>query len=434
MRRIRACAALVLILAGVGGMAVRAFAQTAAADGPVIVVPIDGTVDQGMAHLVARSIDDANAQHARAVVLVINSPGGLLDAGFAIRDSLFASKAPVTAYVQKRAYSAAALIALAANRIDIAPGASIGAAEPIPSTDKMISAVRAEFESTAQRNHRDPKLAGAMVDKNVAVPGVKNDGTILTLNTQDAIRTHIADAVEPTLDAVLADEHLSDASLQHEGYTFAEELARFATDPAVSGILLTIGMLGLLIEMQTMHGIAGTVGVLAFVLFFGSHVYAGFSNALVIGLALLGVLGILFELHVLPGHGFAGIAGAAALFLAVVLSFGFPFILIALPTISSAIIATVILFVIATRLFPENQWMRRLVLTEEQGPEYVAAPNQSELLGESGIAASYLRPAGVAMLGARRVDVLTEGEFIAAGTPIRVTRVEGSRIFVEPAL
>ena len=84
---------------------------------------------------------------------------------FSIRDALFSAHEPVYAYVGARAYSAAALITLAANRIVMAPGASIGAAEPIPATVKLISGLRGEFESTAERSHRNPKIAGAMVDK-----------------------------------------------------------------------------------------------------------------------------------------------------------------------------------------------------------------------------------------------------------------------------
>ena len=142
------------------------------------MVPINGTVDDGMAHLVERSVDEANREHAAAIVLDVNSPGGLLAAAFRIRDALFSAQEPVYAYVSERAYSAAALISLTASRIMMAPGASIGAAEPVeaggavPPSDKIVSAVRAEFESTAQRNHFDSKLAGAMVDKNVELAAV----------------------------------------------------------------------------------------------------------------------------------------------------------------------------------------------------------------------------------------------------------------------
>ena len=98
-----------------------------------------------------------------------------------------------------------------------------------------------------------------------------------------------------------------------------------------------------------------------------------------------------------------------------------------------AIVLSVIVFWGAQRVFPENAWMRRLVLSAEQGPDYVTSRDFHALLGKTGIATSYLRPAGVASIDGQRVDVLTEGDFVAAGTAVTVTRVEGARIFVAPA-
>jgi membrane-bound serine protease (ClpP class) len=412
-----------------GAASLAAGAQTGP---PIVVVPIDGTVDDGMAHLVQRSVAEANADGARAIVLNVNSPGGLVEAAFAIRDAIFSAREPVIAYVGARAYSAAALITLSANRIVMAPGASIGAAEPIPATVKMISGLRGEFESTAERNHRNPTIAGAMVDKNVDLPAYKRAGAILTLNTDDAVRAGIADGTAPTLDAALAQQHLADAPRVTESFTWGERIARFATDPIVSGLLLTLGMLGLLIEMQTLHGIAGLIGVGALGLFFGSHIYAGFSNGLVAALAVLGLIGILWELHVVPGHGLPGILGAGALLIAVLLAFGLPFFFVGIETLATAIVLTVIAFSLAVRAAPENAWARRLALAAAQGPEYVTSADHRGLRGRTGTAVSYLRPAGIASIDGRRVDVLTEGEFIAQGTPIRVVRVEGARIFVEP--
>ncbi len=405
---------------------------------PIVIVPITGTVDDGMAHLVERSVDEANQIHARAIVLDVNSPGGLLEAAFRIRDALFSAQEPVDAYVGQRAYSAAALITLTANHIIMGPGASIGAAEPVeaggavPPSDKIVSAVRAEFESTAERNHYNPTLAGAMVDKNVSLPQYKRDGMVLTLNTDDAVRSGIASGTAPTLDAALAQLHLADAPRVTESFSWAEAVARFATDPVVSGLLLTVGMLGLLIEMQTLHAIAGIIGVGALVLFFGSHIYAGFSNGFVAVLAILGLFGILWELHVVPGHGLPGILGAGALLLAVLFAFGTPFFFVGIETIATAIVLTVIAFTLTVRAVPQNAWARRLALVAAQGPDYVASGDHRDLRGRTGTAVSFLRPAGIASIDGRRVDVLTEGEFIAQGTPIRVVRVEGARIFVEP--
>lgn len=202
--------------------------------------------------------------------------------------------------------------------------------------------------------------------------------------------------------------------------------------PLVSAVLLTVGLLGLLLEMQTLHGIAGLLGLTALGLFFGSHFATGAAGPLVIILAIIGIAGILWELHVVPGHGAPGVLGGAMLLLSVLLAFGTPMIFVAMQTVASAIVLTVILFYLATRIFPENAWIKKLTFAGAQGADYVASSDFSSLLGKSGVAASFLRPAGIALVDGQRVDVLTQGEFIREGTPIRITRVEGARIFVEP--
>jgi membrane-bound serine protease (ClpP class) len=210
------------------------------------------------------------------------------------------------------------------------------------------------------------------------------------------------------------------------------DLLRFVSDPSVSGILLAVALASLLIEMQTLHLIAGAVGVAAFALFFGSHIAAGSSDSLVAALGAIGIAGVMLELHIVPGHGVPGVLGMLALFTAIVFAFGFPFGFVAVQSIAIAIVLTVLIFFVAARLFPKNAFMQRMTFTGVQGKEYVAAPDRRSLIGQAGFATSYLRPAGYAAINGQKVDVLTEGEFVAAGTPLVVTRVEGARIFVRP--
>jgi membrane-bound serine protease (ClpP class) len=135
---------------------------------------------------------------------------------------------------------------------------------------------------------------------------------------------------------------------------------------------------------------------------------------------------------VLPGHGIAGSLGAVILIASVLLAFGLPFFVGALQALAVAIVLTIAVFWLLQRVLPENAFMKRLTFAGAQGPDYVASLDHRHLLGTAGTALSYLRPAGVAMFGDARVDVLTEGDFVPAGTPVRVTRVEGARIFVRP--
>jgi membrane-bound serine protease (ClpP class) len=399
--------------------------------GEIVVIPIHGTIDEGMAHLVERAVGEAKANGARAVVLDVNTFGGLVSAATEIRDALLDSPVPVDAYVT-RAWSAGALVTLSAARIEMAPTASIGAAEPIPKTVKTVSALRSEFEATAARYHHDPHLAAAMVDARVDVPTLKAPGAILTLTAEEARRAGISEATVPSLNAAVERFGLAGASRSVAAYSFAESIARFATNPEVSGILLAIGFLGFLVELQTLHVVAGAIGAGALALFFGTHVYAGFSNGLVVGLALVGILLILVELHVLPGHGVAGILGVVTLLAAVLLAFGLPFFVAAFQALATAIVLSAIAFALLQRVLPENAFVKRLMFAGAQGSDYVAAPDYHTLLGAGGTAISYLRPTGVAAFGNVRVDVLTEGDFVPAGTPVRVTRVEGARIFVRP--
>ena len=210
------------------------------------------------------------------------------------------------------------------------------------------------------------------------------------------------------------------------------ELLRFVSDPAISGVLLAVGFAGLLVEMQTLHLVAGAIGLAAFALFFTGHVFVGSSDSLPACLAAIGIVGVMLELHVLPGHGVPGILGLLALFTGIVFAFGFPFAAAAAPSIAIAIVLTVVIFFLASRVFPQNAFMQRLAFTGVQGKEYVAAPDYRSLIGQAGFATSYLRPAGYAAINGQKVDVLTEGEFVPAGTPLTVTRVEGARVFVRP--
>jgi membrane-bound serine protease (ClpP class) len=426
---VRRLVALSCLVAG----ALSAWAQLASAAPSargIVVVEIHGTIDAGMAHLVTRAVAEATAQHARAIVLDVNTFGGLVSSGTEIRDALLGSEVPVDAYVA-RAWSAGALVTLAASRIVISAAGTIGDAQPIPKTAKTVSALRGEFEVTAKRFHRDSRLAAAMVDATVETK-YKDHDMILTLTADKAREAGFSEATVQNFDAALAHFGLTGAPRTDAAYTVAEQIARFATDPTVSGFLLTLGFLGLLIELQTLHGIAGAIGVASLALFFGTHVYAGFSNGLIVALALVGVLLILFELHVLPGHGIAGTLGALILVASVLLAFGISFFVGALQALAIAIVLSTVIFALLLRVLPENAFVKRLTFAGMQGPDYVASLDHRHLLGAKGTALSFLRPAGVATFGDVRADVLTEGDFVPAGTPIRVTRVEGARIFVRP--
>jgi membrane-bound serine protease (ClpP class) len=130
-----------------------ATAGTLVAQDPLVYrIPINGTIENGLAPYVARSLSDAQAAGARLVVLDIDTPGGRIDAAERIVDAVRRAPMQVVAYINPRAWSAGAMVALAADQIWVAPGSALGAATPVDgsgtkASEKMVSAMRAEFRS-----------------------------------------------------------------------------------------------------------------------------------------------------------------------------------------------------------------------------------------------------------------------------------------------
>ena len=154
-----------------------------------------------------RVLDEATQAGAVAVVLEINTFGGRVDAAVQIRDALLDSPMRSIAFVNKRAISAGALIALASTDIVMAGGGTIGAATPVKIGqggegaeavgEKTVSYVRKEFRATAESRKRPPLLAEAMVDADVEIEGVIEKGKLLTLTTEEALK-HKLVGVAPT--------------------------------------------------------------------------------------------------------------------------------------------------------------------------------------------------------------------------------------------
>ena len=241
-----------------------------------------------MAHLVERSVNKPTSPTPRAVVLSVNSPGASSSSAFP--DSRRAAprrRNPSTPTSRNaRLLGGRADLAIRRShhgprRLDRRGGAHRSGRDRSPERQGDLHALRGEFESTAQRTHHDAtNLAGAMVDKQVNLPRYKRSGMVLTLNTDDAVRSGIAAGTAPNLPAPRSRSSALPRSVVTQSYTFAEQLVRFATGPVVSGLLLTTRDAGASHRgMQTLHGIARVIGVGAFALFFGTHVYAGFSKS-----------------------------------------------------------------------------------------------------------------------------------------------------------
>jgi membrane-bound serine protease (ClpP class) len=352
--------------------------------------------------------------------------------------------------VNPRAISAGALIALACDVIAMRRGATMGAVTPMSDQgeqseaveEKMVSYMRTEMRSTAEAKGRRGDIAEAMVDRSVEIEGIDVAGKLLTLDTDRALALGMADVQADSLDALLSAQALKEPAVLTMEENWAEKIARFLTDPTVAGLLMSLGMLGLLIELYTPGiGLPGAVGVICLLLFFGGHAVtdlAGLEEILlmVVGLGLLAV-----EVFVLPGFGVAGIAGivcvAASLVLTLIalpldVSWDTGLLASAVERVGLSLIVTMALGLLAARFLPRSAAGRRLVLAGATRADagYVSAASDSALIGTTGTAATDLRPTGKAELAGHRYDVVSEGDYVERGSAVRVVQASPGRIVV----
>ena len=254
------------------------------------------------------------------MLLQIDTPGGRLDAVLQMRDALLGSGVPTIAFVDRTAFSAGALIAIACEEIYMTPGAVMGAATPVDgatgetATEKIVSAVRTTFKATAEARGRDPRVAEAMVDPDVVIDGLVTRGELLTLTTTEATDWGYNDGVAANRAEVLAAAGLANAPVIETEPSLAERFVRFITDPVVSSLLITAGVLILIADLFVEgFGIGGMVGLGLLALFFWGHFLAGLTGWEDLALVVLGLVLIAVEIIVVPGFGIPGVLGLAAL-------------------------------------------------------------------------------------------------------------------------
>lgn len=435
-----------------------AYAPNGGAGRRVLEVPIEGTIELGIAAFVERAV--AEAARDDIVIFRIKTFGGRVDAAVRIRDAILNAPGPTVAFIEQRAISAGALISLAADDVIMTRGASIGAATPVTGGDaqqemqaageKVVSYMRAEMRSTAEANGRRGDVAEAMVDPDVEIEGVIAKGKTLTLTTERALALGIADVAVDSYEDAFEILNLSQASREKYVESWSETLARFLTDPTISSLLMTFGFLGLLLELYSPgFGVGGIIGVTCLFLFFiGQYTahLAGWEEAL---LMIGGLILIAVEVFVIPGFGVAGIAGilmlVAGLLFAMIelnlpLDVAFELgyvrdqIESALMRISIAIVALVAGAFAFAKYLPGSFVGRKLILSDATGAAegYVAGIDRSknELVGRKGVAHSTLRPSGIGLFDGKRVDVVAEGTYIEKGRTIEVVKVDFNRVVV----
>jgi len=407
---------------------------------------IEGDIDLGLAPYVKRVINEAEKNSASAVIFRINTFGGRVDAATQIKDAILNSKIRTIAFIDKRAISAGALIALSCEKIVMVPGASMGATTVVDQSgqkqsEKYQSYMRSEMRATAEKNGRRTDIAQGMVDEKIVVPDLQDDSTkLITLTSEEAYKFKMADTVVTSIDELKNAFGFKNAEIISVTSNWAEDFVRFLTNPIVSSLLIMIGLIGLYTEIKTPGwGLPGTLGLICLALFFGSGYILQLASIIEIIIFVLGLILLLIEIFVIPGFGIFGIIGIALMIAGLFLGLISDFPIVDMNLISLAIIqlaftffATAIVIALLIKFLPKTNMFNKLILQEKvkEKSGYAIKEKFIDLIGKEGIALTDLRPSGTALIDGKRIDVVTEGDYITHNTSIIVKSVEGSKIVV----
>ena len=434
--------------------------------GDIVVVPLSGEVSPSLLTFLRRALKTAESSGASALIFEMNTYGGRLDSAEEITSALNHATIPTYTFINSNAGSAGALIALATQHIYMSPVSAIGAAAPILPTgedlpitarEKTISYWSALIRGSAMKNGHNPDIGEAFMNKDKEVKigdrVIHPKGTLLTLNAQEATekingKPLLADGIADSIVDLTKKAGLKGAvvSIQPTGF---EQLALWIT--ALAPLLLLGGIIGAYLEFKIPGAsLPGIISAICFALFFLGHYLAGLAGWEVVALFVLGlvlvIIEILFFAHSTIVFGVVGVfLMLASLLWAMIDRYPgqtfFPtgeMLAIPLRNLFIALVAAAIVIALLARYLPRTSFYRRFALmtSNPSGPSLAGAPREFATAvalspGMEGVALSILRPSGKARFADHVVDVITEGEFIAPQTPVKIIQQDGVRIVVK---
>jgi membrane-bound serine protease (ClpP class) len=451
----------------------------------VIVIPIKGTVDQGMTAFVARALHDASKQHTnRVIILEIDTYGGQVDAAFQIVDTMLNVKVPTIAYVKTKAISAGALIALSCSKLYMKNNTTIGDVAPLTYDndgpkmlgEKFQSPIRAKFRTLAKRNGYPERLTEAMVTEGIVINEVTfNDtvryldsteltelspkdkksivstkvivkkGELLTMDDVEAHRLGFSKKSVGEFQELLISQHLENAKIIRFEESWSESFVRIIG--TIAPILIMIGFAALYIETRTPgFGLPGIVGISCLAVVFFAQFMVGLADYTELLLLGIGVILLAVEIFVLPGFGIAGFAGIFFLFVGILLSFqGFVLPSPDLPwqadklvqnllMVTGSTIGSLILIILFFKfVFPKIGTFVNGPYLKADLKDATSVDRQKQLphSGDTGITVTLLRPSGKADVNGETWDVISEGDFIEKNVPVVISEVIGNKIVVK---
>lgn len=409
-----------------------------------IFKPAERTFNQAM--------DEAEGLGADLILLRLNTYGGAVDVADNIRTRLMNTPIKTAVYITNNAASAGALISIACDSIYMRKEATIGAAVVVEggsgdaASEKYQSYFREKIRATAESKGRDPDIAEAMVDPSVHIPGVIDSGKILTLTAKDAYTVDFCDKVVTSESEIFEHLGIDDYTITQHKPTAIDEIIRLLTEPAVSGILMTVIIFGIFFELQSPGvGFPLAAAITAAVLYFIPLYLDGLAENWEILLFVVGILLLAAELFVIPGFGVAGILGIIASFTGLVLSllqnvqFDFHWtgtgdFAQAIMIVVGSLLGTIVLLFLMGKNLQDNPMAQVLIFKDATRKEegYTTDTFEgSNLEGKLGKAVTDMHPSGTVEIDDERYDAYSQGEWIEAGQSIRVVKAKGISLLVE---
>lgn len=408
-------------------------------------------------------LEEAKSLGADAVLLHMNTYGGLLEAADSMRTAILYNPIPVYVFIDNNAASAGALISIACEKIFMRKGANIGAATVVNQTgatlpDKYQSYMRSMIRSTAEahgkdtiiqekdttfRWKRDPLIAEAMVDERVVVPNLIDSGKVLTFTADEALEWKYCDGIAETPDEVIT-KYLgyNDYELKTYKPSWEDDLKGFLMNPMLQSLLIIIIIGGIYFEMQTPGlGFPSAAAVVAAILYFAPLYIDGLAQNWEILVFILGLLLIAVEIFIIPGFGIAGISGIIFLIAGLTLSLlnntDFNFEEVSTKEIGEATLTVLIglglsfaLMIWLSNKIGTKGMMRKVALHKDLEDAH-SSPSLTSLIGKEGTAFTVLRPSGKVMIDNELYDGVSESGFIEKGTKVEVVRFENAQVYVK---
>jgi membrane-bound serine protease (ClpP class) len=306
---------------------------------------------------------------------------------------------------------------------------------------KFLTVFFKSLQILAEKNNRPVRVIRAMADPYQKLT-MKDDGyehskiSPLTLSAKEAKKLNVVDYICDDKEDLLEQLGLGDCELKIIKKTPTEQLMGFLAHPAITAILLILGLLGIYVEIRTPgFGVLGILGVTALTMFFLGHVASGASDWGPMVIFFVGIMLIALELFVIPGFGIVGILGILCVMISLFGAFGTENIDTAVNVIGISILSAIAISVLLTiYILPKSTLFKRITLSTSQNSNAgYSAPHQEDesLLGKVGIVYSKLRPSGSVVIEDKRYDATAMGEYIEKGTKVKVISLNGFQLTVE---